>query len=76
MTILKMKSGRGAQIRTEDLRFPKPTRYQAALRPDTALIRGRGALAKGLSTPGPRNQSSQGQTGPAPAKDGWRASAP
>ena len=25
--------GRGAQIRTGDLRYPKPTRYQAALRP-------------------------------------------
>ena len=39
--VLKIKNesnvysiGRGAQIRTEDLRYPKPSRYQAAPRPD------------------------------------------
>ena len=29
--------GRDGKIRTCDLRYPKPSRYQAALRPDTAL---------------------------------------
>ena len=27
-------NGRGDRIRTYDLRYPKPSRYQAALRPD------------------------------------------
>ena len=29
--------GRDGKIRTCDLRYPKPSRYQAALRPDTAV---------------------------------------
>ena len=32
-----VKSGRGDRIRTYDLRFPKPPRYQAALRPDPGV---------------------------------------
>ena len=31
--------GRGDRIRTYDLRYPKPSRYQAALRPDVSVIR-------------------------------------
>jgi hypothetical protein len=31
-----MENGRGEKIRTFDLRYPKPSRYQAALRPDLA----------------------------------------
>ena len=34
-----MKSGRGDRIRTYDLRYPKPPRYQAAPRPDPFVIR-------------------------------------
>ena len=32
------ENGRGDRIRTYDPLFPKQMRYQAALRPDTALI--------------------------------------
>ena len=43
IAIYKLISGRGDRIRTYGLRFPKPSRYQAALRPDTrALAQGCG----------------------------------
>tara|TARA_R110002124_G_scaffold124872_1_gene283959 strand:+ start:408 stop:617 length:210 start_codon:yes stop_codon:yes gene_type:complete len=37
MAAIFRKNGRGEKIRTSDLRYPKPSRYQAALRPDFAL---------------------------------------
>jgi hypothetical protein len=32
---LELKSGRGGEIRTHDLLYPKQARYQATLRPDS-----------------------------------------
>lgn len=32
------ENGRGERIRTSDLRYPKPPRYQAAPRPDSCRI--------------------------------------
>ena len=36
--VLPLKTGRGEKIRTSDLRYPKPSRYQAALRPDIGRV--------------------------------------
>jgi len=33
------KNGRGGEIRTHDLLYPKQARYQATLRPDTGAVR-------------------------------------
>jgi hypothetical protein len=33
------ENGRGGEIRTHDLLYPKQARYQATLRPDTGLMR-------------------------------------
>ncbi len=48
--------GRGGKIRTCDLRFPKPPRYQAAPRPDGRLLAGLGRRRKPIVR-APRNSS-------------------
>jgi hypothetical protein len=34
-----VKNGRGGEIRTHDLLYPKQARYQATLRPDTGALK-------------------------------------
>ena len=41
-----MKNGRGGEIRTHDLLYPKQARYQATLRPDPRAEEGAGTRAK------------------------------
>ncbi len=58
--------GRGERIRTSDLRYPKPSRYQAALRPDETGLAGRAGKGK---------PQRHGQAAVAPTA-GWRSSEP
>ncbi len=63
--------GRGGGIRTHDLRYPKPARYQAAPRPDIRLLPRDGSQGKPqrhafvlpLAEPG-RSGSNAAQVGP------------
>lgn len=70
----KLGNGRGDRIRTYDLRYPKPSRYQAAPRPDrwavsTSQYRRRKALIVAVTqilhrtTPQWRDQSADGAAG-------------
>ena len=58
---LLVDCGRGGGIRTLDLRYPKPSRYQAALRPDRDALQGIDWFEK----PSRRSFDIGGQKGPA-----------
>jgi hypothetical protein len=54
------ENGRGGEIRTHDLLYPKQARYQATLRPDTGLrkVPGRGLFCKEIM---PRRKFYEGE---------------